>query len=106
MIDPAKKSLTKNFVKEHRMSDSGKECGQNTDQAIRSRNAQETPKRQYYYHVDGCHAESSISEECVCWHDAGTGPMPDGYWYDANMVRKELQWRDKLPEKSSLSKFS
>ncbi len=34
----------------------------------------EPAQRQYYYKVDGCPARNSESPDCICWHDAGTGP--------------------------------
>lgn len=37
----------------------------------------EKPTRQYYYRVNGCLAEDSSSETCMCWHDEGTGPLRD-----------------------------
>jgi hypothetical protein len=53
-----------------------------------------TVKRQYYYQVNGCPAESPDSKDCVCWHDEGSGPYPDGYWYDSDNERRSLEWRE------------
>lgn len=43
--------------------------------------------RQYYYKVDGCRASVANDEDCICWHDEGTGPHPK--------AGNEFSWRDK-----------
>ena len=37
----------------------------------------DNPKMQYYYRVDVCKADSAFEDDCICWHDEGTGPFPD-----------------------------
>jgi len=51
--------------------------------------------RQYYYHTYQCQSLSSRGSDCICWHDEGTGPMPSGYWIDAQGEKRELEWRCK-----------
>ena len=52
---------------------------------------EEKPTRQYYYRVNGCLAEDSSSETCICWHDEGTGPLKD-------RPDRVHDWRDKPKE--------
>lgn len=35
------------------------------------------PVAQYYYKVTGCPAVEASDDECICWHDKGTGPHPE-----------------------------
>lgn len=36
------------------------------------------PPRQYYYKVNSCKALSPDSDQCICWHYEGEGPLADG----------------------------
>jgi hypothetical protein len=38
---------------------------------------QAKPTRQYYYKVNNCIATSPDSDQCICWHNEGEGPLPD-----------------------------
>lgn len=31
--------------------------------------------KQYYYKNEACRAASSFDDDCICWHDVGTGPV-------------------------------
>jgi hypothetical protein len=33
--------------------------------------------RQYFYKVDSCKALIAEDQNCICWHDEGTGPLPE-----------------------------
>lgn len=44
-------------------------------------------KRQYYYRDNKCEAYNASKGTCICWHDEGTGPLPEG--------RPGLAWRNK-----------
>lgn len=35
------------------------------------------PVAQYYCKVTGCPAVEASDDECICWHDKGTGPHPE-----------------------------
>lgn len=50
--------------------------------------------RQYYYKVDGCPAEYAVYPDCICWHNEGTGPLPDGYWINSKGEKCKLTWRE------------
>lgn len=50
-----------------------------------------TEKRQYYYQVNWCPANSPSDAECACWHDEGTGPLADTRW-------EPKEWRVQLVE--------
>jgi len=39
---------------------------------------QAKPTRQYYYKTNGCKAPSPDSDQCICWHYEGEGPLADG----------------------------
>ena len=34
--------------------------------------------QQYYYKMDDCPATNASDRDCICWHEAGSGPMPEG----------------------------
>lgn len=44
-------------------------------------------RRQYFYKVDGCRARDPRDPACICWHDAGTGPLADS-------MATATSWRD------------
>lgn len=44
--------------------------------------------RQYYYRVDECRAANGSEDNCICWHDEGTGPL----WRRGS---SPLEWRTK-----------
>lgn len=53
--------------------------------------------RQYYYQMTGCTAHKSTDEECICWHDEGTGPLGNAELNVAfGLNSTKLNWRDKL----------
>jgi len=48
--------------------------------------------KQYFYKVVGCIAKSSKDPSCLCWHDAGTGPV----FTSADLDPKHItSWREK-----------
>lgn len=50
--------------------------------------------RQYYYRNAKCDAVTSDSAKCLCWHDEGTGPLPQAReGVDVHGVM--LKWRNK-----------
>lgn len=57
---------------------------------------------QYYHKQDKCKAESAKSQDCICWHDEGTGPYFDErfdqkkHWRTCN-----LEWRVKPESKEA-----
>lgn len=55
----------------------GRKLFSDLDAAIKAAQ-QPQDKRQYFYKVDACKAESSNSPDCICWHDEGTGPLSAG----------------------------
>lgn len=57
-----------------------------TDYTDLARRLRERKKRQYYYRVIGCCADYPTDPGCICWHDEGTGPLPNG---------TAKQWREK-----------
>ena len=46
--------------------------------------------RQYYWKDDRCEAFNAHKASCICWHDEGTGPYPDG-----KHPQGKLTWRKK-----------
>lgn len=48
---------------------------------------------QYYYKVDTCHANDANTSDCICWHDLGSGPLPQIRPGDVGEVK--VQWREK-----------
>lgn len=54
--------------------------------------AQVVATRQYYYRVNGCPANGSRNDNCICWHDEGTGPCKDGRPAHPDVP---LTWRQK-----------
>ena len=52
------------------------------------------PKMQYYYRVDECKADSPFGADCLCWHDEGTGPLPDVQHADQDQMKKVWRVKD------------
>lgn len=48
-------------------------------------------KYQYYYKVDSCVAAHSSADNCICWHNEGTGLYPDARHTDESRRRT---WRE------------
>ena len=47
------------------------------DAAIERATPQAQPAYQYYYYHGNCTALSIHSPSCICWHDEGTGSLPE-----------------------------
>lgn len=60
---------------------------------------EQVPTYQYYYKQNECPAKTAKDEECVCWHDEGTGPFPGERADDPNTLKT---WRCKVNKKQDL----
>lgn len=56
--------------------------------------------RQYYFKSNKCKAYSAYDQDCICWHDEGSGPYKDAK--ETDLSREDLSrgdvpkiWRDK-----------
>jgi hypothetical protein len=49
----------------------------------------------YYWRDDECPADRSRDENCICWHEKGTGPFPDALPSDPH---SRLEWKKKTVE--------
>lgn len=45
---------------------------------------------QYYYKNSACRADTPFESTCICWHDEGTGPLPNEH---RKLSRNTIQWR-------------
>lgn len=48
------------------------------------------PVAQYYYRVNGCRADNPEDNDCICWHNKGTGPLPEAVEGDVGIPKN---WR-------------
>jgi hypothetical protein len=56
------------------------------------------PVWQYFYRDTDCRAASANDPACTCWHDEGTGPVPDRSRLDRFSQGSRGSWREKPPE--------
>lgn len=52
------------------------------------------PTRQYFHKVNACPAGNPSADNCICWHDEGTGPYPEARDTDP-YHGGQREWRDK-----------
>jgi hypothetical protein len=48
--------------------------------------------KQYFHKLNHCLATFAEDKNCICWHDQGTGPLPDKCWSPDDT---DSNWRDK-----------